>query len=204
MNQTKDRVTINLMDEFRKTSGQPLTGTGWAKLITGIDKTQTNGFSLKGEFIKAPQTTAERESGVYLDCNLEVGRKVYRVFYLWPDGRMQFVFMTPHEDEWAKKCWPAIEAWFKAPLPLPPVEADDPPETTPESEAPAVLRSLWTDEMLQHEIAVCQEELYRRAKERARAATLPVPETLSEDDNAIPEGAEEASQDRFDAFANDF
>lgn len=203
MNQTQDRVTINLMDEFRKTSGQPLTGTGWAKLITGIDKTQTNGFSLKGDFIKASQTTAEREPGVYLDCNMEMGRKVYRLFYLWPDGRMQFVFMTPHEDEWAKKCWPAIEAWDKVPLPPLPVQADY-PATTPKTEAPAVLRSDWTDEMLQHEIALCNAELDRRAKERARAATLPVPETLSEDDNAIPEGAEEALQDMFDAFADAF
>ncbi len=47
---------------------------GWLKLVTGIDKSVTNGYSIEGNFVKNGDYKEEIPNGLYLDCNKE-GKK---------------------------------------------------------------------------------------------------------------------------------
>lgn len=85
---------------------------GWIKSITKLDKSQTNGYSLVGEFVK--QGLQWLSPGVYLDCSISGSRKnqvkSYTVFKLEKDGSVKLLGTAGDSRDWAVKLWPVIES----------------------------------------------------------------------------------------------
>ena len=84
---------------------------GWVKRVTKLDKRQTNGYSLVGDFLKAGMQWVS--PGVYLDCSIAGSRKHpdkhYTLFRLQRDGTVENVAEVENRRDWAVKLWPAIE-----------------------------------------------------------------------------------------------
>lgn len=94
---------------------------GWTKSVTGLDKAQTNGYSILGDF--CPKGLSWVRPGVYLDCNIGGSRvnqcKEYRVITVEPDGTLNFWSGPDGKDvleeghrrpirDWAVRLWPLI------------------------------------------------------------------------------------------------
>lgn len=92
----------------------------WCKLIYGIDKTQTDGYSIEGDFVAQLDELAYQQPGLYLSCERK-GRKkqgnqqrLYYLFALQPNGEVVVLkeFKSASKD-WAVPLWPEIEAYFQ-------------------------------------------------------------------------------------------
>ena len=116
-------VLVNLKQAFLESPGfweshlSPKTGN-WCKWVEGIDKTQTDGYSILGEFVSQVDQSAYQKPGLYLYCEKKkqkkgISERLYTLFALEPDGQVQVVneFKTASKD-WAVQLWPEIEAFF--------------------------------------------------------------------------------------------
>ena len=89
---------------------------GWIKSVERIDKSQTSGYSLVGEFCKSGLQWMS--PGVYLDCSIGGSRKNqrngYTVFVLREDGTAvayndDSIAVEGRGGDWAVRLWPIIE-----------------------------------------------------------------------------------------------
>ena len=92
---------------------------GWIKSVERLDKSQTSGYSLVGEFLKSGLQWMS--PGVYLDCSKGGSRKnqtsIYTVFALREDGTAtayndDTIVEEGRGGDWAVRLWPAIERAF--------------------------------------------------------------------------------------------
>ncbi len=83
---------------------------GWAKVVLGLDKSRTNGYSLVGEFVKGAIWV--KPGALVLDCSIGGSRrrpnKGYALLQVQPDGTGK-VLETAEGRTWAVDLWPAIE-----------------------------------------------------------------------------------------------
>jgi len=102
----------NAIDDGCEKAGWDYTryNGGWAKTVTGLDKTRTNGYSLMGEFVNSPCWLTP--GSLLLDCSKGGSRKnqfwEYHLFKVEGTGQL-----TPLEESsgktWAVDLWPAVE-----------------------------------------------------------------------------------------------
>jgi Zn-finger nucleic acid-binding protein len=94
---------------------------GWFKKITGIDKTHTSGYSLKGEFLK-DRPVWLKPGDLILDCSIAGSRKhqtkAYHLMQVQKDGTLKELYHDPpeypyHNKEWAVNMWDVIEKHLK-------------------------------------------------------------------------------------------
>jgi len=100
---------------------------GWAKTVTGIDKTKTNGYSLQGSFLNGPEWIPV--GGLVLGCSWQGSYKhpknVTRYFLcqMQEDGTLKRLDRIIDPKSWATDLWPAIEKVLMSPAPTPAVPA---------------------------------------------------------------------------------
>lgn len=96
-------------DRFSRYNG------GWIREVTRIDKTQTNGYSLVGNFLKGGKQWLS--PGVYVDCSIGGSRKHrekrYTAFRLDGEGEVHVLGTAGDSRDWAVRLWPAIEQGLK-------------------------------------------------------------------------------------------
>ena len=89
---------------------------GWIKSVERLDKSQTSGYSLVGEFLKSGLQWMS--PGVYLDCSKGGSRKnqtsIYTVLALREDGSVvayndDTIVEEGRGGDWAVRLWPVIE-----------------------------------------------------------------------------------------------
>ena len=92
----------------------------WCKLVYGLNKTQTDGYSIEGSFVAQLDDLAYQQPGLYLSCEHK-GRKklgnqqrLYYLFALQPNGEVIILkeFKSASKD-WAVPLWPEIEAYLQ-------------------------------------------------------------------------------------------
>ncbi len=92
---------------------------GWIKSVESLDKSQTSGYSLVGEFLKSGLQWMG--PGVYLDCSIGGSRKnqryIYTVFVLRTDGSVvayndDAITVEGRGGDWAVRLWPVVERAF--------------------------------------------------------------------------------------------
>lgn len=88
---------------------------GWTKSVTGLDKSQSSGYSIQGAFMRKDAFDIYEIGGVYLDCNISGSRKnqhhTYTLFRVLSAEEGE-VLATDNTNtrNWAVNLWPAIEA----------------------------------------------------------------------------------------------
>ena len=85
---------------------------GWAKTVTGLDKSRTNGYSILGDFLDIDAPQYWKEGTVILDCDIHGSRKhhkkTYRLFQ-YQDGKLHLLTYVGDTKDWAVRLWPTIE-----------------------------------------------------------------------------------------------
>lgn len=86
---------------------------GWMKVITGLDKSRQNGYSLVGDFVERKSGLGLYETGLYLMCDKQGSRNNPRPFYVlftWDGENVEIVqeLADPGRD-WALQLWPDVE-----------------------------------------------------------------------------------------------
>jgi hypothetical protein len=88
----------------------------WCKRVEGIDKTQTDGYSIIGDFVSQWNLQTFQQPGLYLSCEKKGSKKgaqkrLYALFLLQPNGEVQILkeYRSASKD-WAVELWPDIEA----------------------------------------------------------------------------------------------
>lgn len=95
---------------------------GWAKEITGLDKTKSNGYSLQGDFVAGGKSGNYRvtEGCLYLDCDIQGSRKNQRneyTLFTIAAGEIK-ILATINGDRtktWAIDLWDTIDKFFVQP-----------------------------------------------------------------------------------------
>lgn len=117
-----EKVLVNLKEALTAAEGgfeDPMSryNGGWTKLITALDKSHDDGYSLVGGFVRKETVTALQEPGLYLDKDIGGSRKNQRAYYtlfeLKQDATVR-VLATLQSDkaDWAIKLWPHVEKYF--------------------------------------------------------------------------------------------
>ena len=118
-------ILVNLREAFLTAPGfwesclNPKLGN-WCKLVEGIDRSQTDGYSIEGPFVSQIDQSALQVPGLYLYC--QKGRRkrgncdrLYTLFVLEPDGTVKVIHeMKTASRDWAIELWPPIEAYFNS------------------------------------------------------------------------------------------
>ena len=85
---------------------------GWAKTVTGLDKSRTNGYSILGDFLDIDAPRYWKEGTIILDCDIHGSRKhhkkTYRLFQ-YQDGKLHLLTYVGDTKDWAVRLWPTIE-----------------------------------------------------------------------------------------------
>lgn len=75
---------------------------GWLKTVTGIDKTQSKGYSIEGSFLDNKNGLNDIEKGLFLGCSIEGSRKhqekCYLLFEVDVNGEVQIIQYTERND----------------------------------------------------------------------------------------------------------
>lgn len=85
---------------------------GWAKLVTGLDKTKTNGYSIIGSFIQGDEPRYWKEGEIVIDCNIGGSRKHQQKSYTvlkYIAGELVSIGTAGDSKSWAIKLWDALE-----------------------------------------------------------------------------------------------
>ena len=118
-----DSILVNLQASFLTAAGfwennlSEKPGN-WCKLIQGIDKTQTDGYSIIGDFVSQISQTAYQEPGLYIHCqkkgsNKGQQKRLYTLFVLLPNVEIDEMTDTKSASkDWAIELWPEIEAYM--------------------------------------------------------------------------------------------
>ena len=85
---------------------------GWAKLVKGLDKSRTNGYSILGDFVDIDAPQYWKNGTIILDCDINGSRKhpekTYRLFR-YENGKLSLLSQVGDTKDWALKLWPIIE-----------------------------------------------------------------------------------------------
>ena len=85
---------------------------GWAKLVKGLDKSRTNGYSILGDFVDIDAPQYWKDGTLILDCDIHGSRKhpekTYRLFR-YENGKLSLLSQVGDAKDWAVKLWPIIE-----------------------------------------------------------------------------------------------
>ena len=85
---------------------------GWAKLVKGLDKSRTNGYSILGDFVDIDAPQYWKDGTLILDCDIHGSRKhpekTYRLFR-YENGKLSLLSQVGDTKDWALKLWPIIE-----------------------------------------------------------------------------------------------
>jgi hypothetical protein len=104
-------ILIKSLTEFPEGTARSRYNGGWLKTVTGIDKTQTNGYSLIGKFVNLPANLTV--PCLLLNCNIAGSRKNqakrYQLFKLDETGAVTLVKETGDSKTWAVDLWEEIE-----------------------------------------------------------------------------------------------
>ena len=101
-------MTVNF-ETLRKTN-PTIRCNGWAKKVTGLDKSVSNGYSIKGEFVNKSKGELKYMDGVYLDCSKPRGQKNYHIFKV-EDGEATVLQALEDADRtWATQLWDTIDS----------------------------------------------------------------------------------------------
>lgn len=89
---------------------------GWAKRITGLDKSKANGYSFQGDFVSLGNFDTNLLNGVYLDCSKKANNegeveKTYHIFSV-EDGEITLLQTVEDGKGWAVKCWDSIDDYL--------------------------------------------------------------------------------------------
>ncbi len=116
-------ILVNLRESFLNAAGfweSNLSDKSghWCKLVEGIDKTRSDGYSIEGNFVSQVSQLKYQQPGLYIHCQKKGGKKgqqkrLYLLFVLQPHGQVEVIteFQTSSTD-WAAQVWPEIEAYF--------------------------------------------------------------------------------------------
>ena len=89
---------------------------GWAKLVKGLDKSRTNGYSILGDFLDIDAPQYWKEGTLILDCDIYGSRKhpekTYRLFR-YENGKLSLLTEESDTKDWAVRMWPLIEEYMK-------------------------------------------------------------------------------------------
>ena len=105
LNWCEEITNIDPSINFRSTGG-------WLKIVTGLDKSVLNGYSLVGEFVKSGDFMYEYSDGLYLDCNKE-GKKSkpkqdFRLLRL-KHGKLTLIDQVyDGKKNWACELWDSV------------------------------------------------------------------------------------------------
>ena len=70
------RNPINVFEQINTQTTIDRYNGGWTKSVIGLDKMQTNGYSIKGNFINGDINRLRNwNDGLYLDCDIRGSRK---------------------------------------------------------------------------------------------------------------------------------
>lgn len=115
---TKTDYLVESREIAPKFDGDRYNG-GWAKKITGIDRTKSNGYSLIGDFVDNGKSGTYRvtEGCLYLDCDLQGSRKnlekQFSLFFVSDEKIMLLASVKENDTKtWAIDLWPAIDDFF--------------------------------------------------------------------------------------------
>lgn len=105
------RLMYKTLGEDRDSTVTRYNG-GWAKTVTGLDKSRTNGYSILGDFVNIDAPQYWKDGTIILDCDIHGSRKhpekTYRLFQ-YQDGKLSLLTFVGDTKDWAVKLWPAIE-----------------------------------------------------------------------------------------------
>ena len=77
----ENRILVNIKEICKEISSSGFYNGGWTKIVQGLDKTKTNGYSLEGEFVKNMVWIDENTPIVF--CDIGGSRKnQIKFFYL--------------------------------------------------------------------------------------------------------------------------
>ncbi|WP_233258315.1 hypothetical protein [[Phormidium] sp. ETS-05] len=118
-----DSILVNLQASFLNAAGFWESNLSekpgnWCKLVQGIDKTQTDGYSIIGDFVSQIAQTAYQQPGLYLHCqkkgsNKAQQKRIYTLFALQPNGEIEVITESKNASkDWAVELWPEIEAYM--------------------------------------------------------------------------------------------
>lgn len=106
----RPKVLFDPSTEFERYNG------GWTKSISGLDKSQTNGYSIEGEFKKRDGKDYYTVGKLYLDCGIGGSRKnqrsYYKVFVLDENAKVEIISESTGKS-WATDLWSDIEKYSK-------------------------------------------------------------------------------------------
>jgi len=117
-NQPKQELPRVLRQMYMETLGEDRDSTvtryngGWAKTVTGLDKSRTNGYSILGDFVDIDTPQYWSDGNMIIDCDIHGSRKhpekTYRLFK-YQDGKLSLLSQVGDTKDWAVKLWPIIE-----------------------------------------------------------------------------------------------
>ena len=110
-----NKVLINLYQEMIKVCPEKnkLNKGSWTKLVSSVDRSKTNGYSLRGKFINYSNKKEYYKKGsIFVDCVITGSRnypvKTYRLFYLDENGTIRLL-MQDDTPDYAINFWDTIE-----------------------------------------------------------------------------------------------
>jgi hypothetical protein len=114
---------MKLIQKLCEVTGLDPNAGAWAKVITGLDKSQHNGYSLLGdtfvpreqEYIRAPMAT-----NLYLVGTKHYELKTYALAEITTAGYVAAICddeqrparITNAVHDWAVQLWPYVDNWF--------------------------------------------------------------------------------------------
>lgn len=118
-----ESVLVNIQESFLNASGfwesnLSAKSSNWCKLVEGIDKSRSDGYSIDGSFVSQITELKYQEPGLYLHCQKKGGKKgqekrLYTLFVLEPNGEVQVLTeLKSASKDWAVQLWPEIDAYF--------------------------------------------------------------------------------------------
>lgn len=118
-----EKILINLREAFLNAPGFWASNLSekpgnWCKLVAGIDKTRSDGYSIQGNFVSPIAQVKYQQPGLYLHCQKKGGKpgqqkRLYTLFMLQHDGSVEVITeLANSSKDWAVELWPEIEAYF--------------------------------------------------------------------------------------------
>ena len=101
-------MTVNF-ETLRKTT-PTIRCNGWAKKVTGLDKSVSNGYSIKGDFVNKSKGELKYMDGVYLDCSKPKGQKNYHIFKVEDGEAIVLQALEDADRTWATQLWDTIDS----------------------------------------------------------------------------------------------
>jgi hypothetical protein len=140
---------MKLIQKLCEVTGLDPNAGAWAKVITGLDKSQHNGYSLLGDIFVPREQEFVRQEGpcaLFLVGTKHYDLKTYSLAWMSTTGLVfplywshdsihpgGIVRITNANRDWAERLWPVIDDFFH-------IEPDEPEPKLP-SDVPAVRRA---------------------------------------------------------------